>query len=428
MAHGPTSLGRSVGEEYPLLADQRGFLITELRTPGSCNAPVDVLLRGRLDVQALQQALREVVDRHDALRITINRRAARQVVHPRVDANVLEVIGVSAGDADGSRLRSYHAVPFDLTAQVPFRARLASFGEDQHVLQMTTHHLVSDGWSADVLLRDLQACYASLIGGRTLPPRPELTFGEYITEEVERSGSAPYDRHRDYWRERLRDVPLNRLPRGEPSGEAALESVRLEGSERDEFLACCRGWRSTPFMASTAAFAVALGQVHGWDEVAFHCPTANRPSRRYWGTVGLLMSLVVVRVPCGPDLAAVVDVVRRRLLEAIARERLPYPDLLDALASEDRVRLMPGGRASLISIREVPEIAGEEDSGDGADELRWEPVRDLTEPADDAGFEYQLFLDLVRRPSELLWQLSYRDVEADAVAELGRRMRAAIRQ
>ncbi|HEX2209622.1 MAG TPA: amino acid adenylation domain-containing protein, partial [Longimicrobium sp.] len=222
-------------EGMPLsFAQERLWFLDQLQPGGSFyNVPAAVRLSGALDVPALERALGEVVRRHEALRTTFAPREAGavQVIAPFAGF-VLPVedqswSGADDREAETARRTADEAVrPFDLAAGPLFRARLLRLAADEHVLLITLHHSVSDGWSMDVLYRELGALYGAFANGRESPlAESAVQYADYAAWQREQLAGDVMERALGWWVRQLAGAPaLLELPTDRP--RPALQSYR----------------------------------------------------------------------------------------------------------------------------------------------------------------------------------------------------------
>ncbi|GAA2694506.1 amino acid adenylation domain-containing protein [Actinosynnema pretiosum] len=329
------------------------------------NVPVVRRLRGALDTAALAAALSGVVRRHEALRTVFPERAGgpvARVLEPR--AVVLDVV---------DDVPEYTSRPFDLARGPLLRAGLHRLGPDDHVLCVVVHHLVADGWSVGVLLREVTTLYQGL------PlPEPVLQYAHFVRWQ---DGLGPAEEDLAHWRAALADV--------EPLIEVAADYPALTGERRPPrgrvtlvlpddaaagVRARCARLRATPFMVLMAAFQVALGERFGRAGFAVAAPSANRDRAGLDGMIGFLADMVLLRAELHdrPGLDEVVARVRRQALDAHAHRRVPFEALLDALAPDQADSHAPVAQA-LFNMQDFPHdrvpVPGLEVERTGANEV-----------------------------------------------------------
>ncbi|HSU83481.1 MAG TPA: condensation domain-containing protein, partial [Thermoanaerobaculia bacterium] len=267
------------GAPLPLsFAQQRLWFLDRLE-PGSplYNMPAAVELRGRLYPAALAAALGEIARRHEALRTTFREEAGEpeQIVAeparfplPLIDLQGHPEEAALLGDAEARR-------PFDLGRGPLLRAALLRLGAGEHVLLVTMHHIVSDGWSTGVLVRELGALYAAAVMGAP-SPLPELPFqyADFAAWQRRHLAGERLATGLAWWRERLAGLPpALELPVDHPrpvrlSARGGAHEFAIPEEDRAGLDRLARSRGATPFMALLAGFAALLGRYTGMDDLA----------------------------------------------------------------------------------------------------------------------------------------------------------------
>ncbi|HEU0053338.1 MAG TPA: amino acid adenylation domain-containing protein, partial [Longimicrobium sp.] len=297
-------------------AQERLWFIDRLE-PGSAtyNLPAALRLAGALDEAALERALGEIVRRHDALRTVFTEMdgSAVQVVAP-FDGFTLPVEDLSelseADRAAALRRRTGEEArrAFDLSAGPLFRAALLRLGEEEHVLLLSMHHIVSDGWSMGVVLRELSALYAAYLAGRESPlPGLPVQYADYAVWQREQLAGEVLDRQLAYWRERLAGAPeLLELPTDRPrppvqTYRGAAVPVELSPELLERLQALGRSEGATLYMMLLGAFQVLLGKYAGSEDVVVGSPIAGRTRRETEELIGFFVNTLVLRTDLGGD-------------------------------------------------------------------------------------------------------------------------------
>ncbi|WP_255327722.1 non-ribosomal peptide synthetase, partial [Nocardia sp. 348MFTsu5.1] len=331
-------------------AQRRLWFIDQFDTGSPAyNIPVGLRLQGRLDVAALAAAMGDVVGRHEALRTVFpdSAEGPLQVVVPvsRADVNLTPV------PVDRSSLRerllAFVSRGFDVTVEVPVRARLYRAAADEHVLLVVVHHIVADGASMEPLARDLAAAYAARVAGAE--PRWEplpVQYADYTLWEREVLGeqSDPDSVMADqfgYWREVLAGVPeALELPLDRPrpkirSLRGARVDFDVDAGVHAAAGALARAQRATVFMVLHATWAALLARVSDAEDVVVGTPVAGRGEPVLDDLVGMFVNTVVLRTRARPGMRFVemLEEVRDRDLAAFAHADVPFERLVDAVVS-----------------------------------------------------------------------------------------------
>ncbi|MET0264840.1 MAG: amino acid adenylation domain-containing protein [Duganella sp.] len=330
-------------------AQQRLWFLDQLDPAASASyhIPFGLKLSGLLDTGALQAALDRIVARHEALRTTF-------VSH---GGSVHQVIAAPAGfaleqrdlrtlpgherqfTADSLGVAEAHA-PFDLARGPLLRGRLLRLAEHEHVLLVTLHHIVADGWSLGVLMEELAALYQAFSSGRPDPLPPlAIQYADYAVWQRQRLQGAALQAQADYWRAQLADAPaLLTLPtdRSRPAvqgydGEVLPFAVPADVSAGLRALAQRHG--ATLFMTMLGAWAVLLSRLSGQEQVVIGVPSANRQPAEVENLIGFFVNTLALRVRLDddPDVAALLAQIKDATLAAYAHQDLPFDQVVEAV-------------------------------------------------------------------------------------------------
>ncbi|GGS58609.1 non-ribosomal peptide synthase/polyketide synthase [Actinokineospora fastidiosa] len=322
--------------------------------------PLALRLRGPLDVSALTTALTGLIDRHEALRTSFHEIDGHGVqrVHPAVDALALPVLPITEADLPAA-LAEEAGRPIDLTAAPLLRATLYRLGADDHVLALTMHHIVTDGWSAGVLIADLAELYRSANSG-TAPDLPELPVRYRDFARWQRSRTDVLDTQLAYWRDRLDGVPALDLPTDRPrpavhttAGDQVEFAVPAAVAERLRALAGQRD--ATLFMALVAACQVLFHRFSGQDDIAVGTAVAGRDHPDLRRLVGFFVNTVVLRSTVDPAIpfAEFLTAVRATTLDAFANQDVPFERVVDAVAPDRDTSRTPLFQA-MVALQNAP--------------------------------------------------------------------------
>ncbi|HYR11861.1 MAG TPA: condensation domain-containing protein, partial [Longimicrobium sp.] len=333
----------------PLSFAQERLWVLDRMDPGGAGwaVPVCMRIRGPLNVDALRAAWEALVDRHESLRTVFRWMdgAPMQVVLPALSVPLvvedLASVPPEAREAEArARIGADVAAPFDLAAGPLLRLRLFHLGPDDAVLLANLHHIVTDGWSTGVLLRELSALYGAFVRGEPSPlEEPELQYADFAEWQRERLSGAVLEAHLAHWRQALEGAPaLLELPADRPrppvwDGHGALEPFSLPASLDRAVHALAVAEGGTPFMVLLAAYAALLGRYAGQDEVVVGTPIANRTRPETEGVVGFFVNTLALRTDLSgdPPFRTLVRRVRDATLAAYAHQDLPFERLVDEL-------------------------------------------------------------------------------------------------
>jgi len=332
-------------------AQERLWFIDRL-DPGSTayNIPVAWRLGGALDHSALERALGEIVRRHEALRTTFTEAGGSpvQVIAPfRGFTLPVEELAV-AGEADREgavrhRADEEAARPFDLAAGPLFRAALLRVDAEDHVLLISMHHVVSDGWSLGVLFRELSSLYAAYREGGESPLRElPVQYADYAAWQREQLAGEVLDRQLAYWKEQLAGAPeLLELPTDHPrpavwTHRGATVPVDLSPELLERLRALGRSEGTTLYMTLLGAFQVLLSRYSGIEDIVVGSPIAGRTRREVEELIGFFVNTLVLRTDLGgdPSFRQVLRRVREAALGAYAHQDVPFERLVAELQPE----------------------------------------------------------------------------------------------
>jgi len=312
------------------------------------NVPSAYRLSGPLDHDALEQALSEIVSRHQALRTTFPAPGGRP--HQRIappspmSVPVDDLSGRSAttGETEARRLAGTEAArPFDLARGPLIRSRLLLLGPEEHVLLITVHHIVSDGWSTGVLLRELSALYAAFCDHQPspLPPLP-VQYADYAVWQRGWLEGKVLDSQLTYWQTRLAGAPTAlELPADQPrppipTYRGAMERLEVSAETASDLRALGRSRGATFYMTLLAAFNVLLARATGTDDIVVGGTTAGRGHADLDALVGFFVNTLVLRTDLSgdPTFTDVIDRVRQTALEAYEHQDAPFDKVVERIA------------------------------------------------------------------------------------------------
>jgi amino acid adenylation domain-containing protein len=350
-------------EVFPLSFGQQRLWFLYQLDPASAayNMGGGLRLYGRLDVAAWRASLEEIVRRHEALRTTfasrdgepvqvIARRAA--VAVPVVD---LAALPAAARDHEARRWSArLAAAPFDLARGPLLRTLLLRLAGAEHAMTFALHHIVCDGWSLGVLVRELAALYTALAAGRASPLSAlPLQYADFALWQRAWLAGGELERQLAYWKRQLAGappalaLPFDRPRPRVPSGRGAERPVAFSAGLGEALLALgrCRG--ATPFIVLLALFDALLARYSGEERIAVGTPIANRNQLQLEGMIGFFANTLVLAVDLAadPGFEDLLARAREVTLGAYDHQDLPFERLVEEL-QPDRDR----GRSPLFQV------------------------------------------------------------------------------
>ncbi|QRN93140.1 amino acid adenylation domain-containing protein [Archangium violaceum] len=344
---GPPAIAR-VPRDRPLplsFGQQRLWYLDQLE-PGNVayNNPSALRLSGRLDTAALERALNEVVRRHEALRTTfaLEDSGPVQRIVPSLTVPLERARLEAAGDRDAEIARWAREEarrPFDLAAGPLMHAALLQIEDTEHVLLVTPHHIVSDGWSAGVMMKELAILYAAYVTGAE-SPLPELTvqYADYAAWQHQWMRGPALESELSWWKETLAEVPVLRIPTDRPRPavqgyRGAQHCFTVPRRVADALGALAKREGATPFMALMAAYQVLLFRYSGQEDFAVGTAVAGRNRPELEPLIGCFINSLPLRAGLSgdPSFVELLGRVRRTALDAFAHQEAPFEKLVDAL-------------------------------------------------------------------------------------------------
>ncbi|MFP2912017.1 amino acid adenylation domain-containing protein, partial [Pyxidicoccus sp. 3LFB2] len=409
------SAPRPVPRNGPLplsFAQQRLWFLDRLQ-PGATtyNVPTFLRVEGRLDVGALEQAFTELVHRHESLRTRFPDEGGIpvQVLDPPgpVHVRVTDLREREDGEAEARRLTREEALrPFDLARGPLLRVSLLRLSEARHLLLLTLHHIICDGWSSGVLVRELEALYVGAVAGSpvALPELP-LQYADYCVWQREWLRDEVLEAQLTYWKGQLTGAPhALELPTDFPrpavtSSRGASFGFQLSPELSRELQALCRAEGVTLFMGLLGAFQVVLSRHSGQDDVVVGTPIAGRRFAELEGLVGLFINTLALRTRLDgdPSFRALLGRVRETMLGAQAHQDLPFEKLVEELRPQRDLGRSPLFQVMLI-LQNTPDAGPRQDTA-----LSLHPV---AVEGDSAKFE--LTLSFAEGPDGVHGHVGYR--------------------
>ena len=403
-----TPIERASREEpLPLsFAQQRLWFLEQLGGLGSTyHIRKRRRMRGGVDPAALARALDALVARHEALRTTFMQvdGVPRQRIAPaaasRFHLAEHDLAGRAGAKAELERLAAEEGrAPFDLERGPLVRGRLVRLADDDHVLLVTMHHIVSDAWSSEVFFSELATLYAAFREGReaALPELP-VQYADYAVWQRRWVGGEVLRAQADYWTRTLSGAPeLLELPTDHPRPARQDHAGAQLGLELGEALtaglrALSRRHGTTLFTTLLAAWAVVLGRLSGQADVVVGSPVAGRGRREIEGLIGFFVNTLALRVDLSgsPTVAGLLGRVGTRVLDAQHHQDIPFEQVVELADPARSLSYHPLFQVMFVwqnaARRDGAEPPRAEGSGAGAETAHPEATFDLTLTLREAG-------------------------------------------
>lgn len=324
---------------------ERLWFIDQLEGSVRYHVPYCIRLKGYLDVVALEKAFAQLAERHHILR-TVFRQDKDQVLQ-----EVLKSVqpDFELHDATTATAREFRRMkkaaldqPFHLSQTPPLRIRVYKTSDNEHVLLIVMHHIITDGWSYVVLVRELSALYhANIAGTSPLLPSLPIQYVQYAKSQQQKLSAEALARSLEYWKSHLADAqPLN-IPKDRPyppvqSGRGAFHTVILPGGLKTAVQQLAADHDATLFMVFLAAFKILLFRYTHQADINIGTPVSGRDMEQVEHLIGCFINTVVLRtsVDAEQPFIAYLHQVRRITLDAYDHQDMPFAKVVEALVKE----------------------------------------------------------------------------------------------
>ncbi len=335
-------------------AQQRLWLLTKLAPNNvAYNMPAAWVIRGEIDTNALTLALKTVIARHDSLRTVFTTKSgepAVEILSPDQSPITLQHTQAKSRNIAEHQATVNAAEPFALDSGQLLRVQLLSVDNGTHILSMNMHHIISDGWSVQVLLKELFAFYQSYQQGTICPlPEPRVQYSDYAIWQRNWLQGDTLDNEIAWWKTRLAGVaeclpmPLDH-PRPEVQQFKGKEVRRLLDTRLTHALTKrAKDENITPFMLMLAAYHLLLKKFSQHDDIAIGIPLAGRNLEGLDNVIGFFINALVIRADLSSNLQLheFLQSIKSNVLAAFAHEHVPIEMLMNALGIERHLNYTP---------------------------------------------------------------------------------------
>ncbi len=334
---------------FPTSFGQRRFWFLDQFEPGSpyYNIPLAIRVKGRFDIEIFKRVIDEIIARHEILRTTFwpENGEPLQIIAPElhIDIPVVDLTHLHGNRQDDEirRLATVEArTPFDLAKGPLFRVTILKAGPTDHVLLITMHHIISDGWSIGVLIREITALYAAFSQGKPSPlPELPIQYADFAEWQREYLQGEVLEEQLNFWKEQLgSNPPVLELPTDRPRPQiqtnvGSSERMILPKELTDKLYGLARQEGATLFMVLLAGLRVLLGRYAGQSDLTIGTPIANRNRAEIEPLIGLFINTLVLRnrFDDNPSFREMIRRERQMTLAAYDHQDLPFEYLVDAL-------------------------------------------------------------------------------------------------
>jgi amino acid adenylation domain-containing protein len=344
---------------FPASSGQKRLWFLDQLQPGTSafNLPIALRVQGDLNTLALEMALQEIVNRHESLRTTFDLIDGQmvQLISPQSNF-VLQKVSLDESpesireNVAEQRLRVEVKRPFDLKTGPLFRGALYTMNPTAHLLLLNMHHIVADGWSFEIILRELGTLYDSYSTGNQSPlSELPIQYADYAQWQLEYLSGEAIQSQLEYWKTRLDRAPRPlELPvaRPRPSGllsGGVTESILLPESLVSEVKNLSRNEGCTPFMLTLAAFKTLLYRYTGQGDLVIGSPVANRNQVEVEELIGFFVNTLLFRTQISSDLSfrELLSRVRETCIQTFAHQDVPFEKLVEELQPEREANRNP---------------------------------------------------------------------------------------
>ncbi len=339
-------------------AQQRLWFLNQLEGPSpTYNIPFVCQLEGNLNLTALEQSLRAIVQRHEVLRTTFP--SQNGVAHQRistcveVECPLIDLQALPKAEKKSKLQALINAEvqkPFDLAQDNLIRFKLLRLGETTHVLTIAMHHIVSDGWSIGILQRELSTLYTAFCQGQPAPLAPlPIQYADFANWQRQWLQGQVLDTHLNYWRQQLANSPpLLDLPTDFPrppvqTFRGKRESFELNHDLTQKLKTLSQNHGATLFMLLLASFQVLLYRYSGQSDLVVGSPIANRNRVEIEPLIGFFVNTLALRANLAgdPSFIAFLKQVRQTTLDAYKHQDLPFEQIVAELQLERNLSHAP---------------------------------------------------------------------------------------
>ncbi len=340
-------------------AQERLWFLNQLEGPSTTyNMSTALQVQGPLDVDSLNQAFEEIIQRHEVLRTCFQSEDSAspiQVILPTVPFQLqfVDLQGVSPTELETrlqQQITEENQTPFDLSAPPLIRVRLVQQAPEAYLLLIIRHHIVSDAWSDEIIIRELQTLYRAFAQGQPSPLPPlTIQYADFAQWQRQWLRDEVLQQQLDYWRDYLADLPpLLELPTDHP--RPAVQTYRgqtyqftLAQELIQPFKQLAESTGATPFMVMLATFSLLLHRYSGQEDIAVGTPIANRNRTEVEQLIGFFVNTLVLRSQFSNNLSFldILEQIRQGALGSYGHQDVPFEQVVEALRPERNLSYSP---------------------------------------------------------------------------------------
>ncbi|MCP4263334.1 MAG: amino acid adenylation domain-containing protein [Planctomycetes bacterium] len=421
------------GKKAPLSYAQQQMWFLDQLNPGSVSYTVPNIMRFpfKIDIDALNMTLTEVIRRHETLRTTFSAidgepfqviNEAQNVTVPVVDLTNLPVEG--RDNAARNQMREQARLPWDLANSPLFRYQLIKLADDNFILAITLHHIATDGRSMSILSQEIQTLYKAFSKGLPSPLKElPIQYTDYAIWQRDWLKGKQIESHLNYWKQKLDDTSVLELPTDHPRPtvhryRGGHFSVWLDETVVQSMRALALEEGATIFMALLASFQLILARYSGQDDICVGTPTTNRSQPQLEHLIGYFINTLVIRMKIegNPSFRELLNIVRTGCVEAYDHQEVPFEKLVDTLGVQRDL-----GHNPLFQVLFVHQKLTNEESAET-------PTRQLSPEQETANFD--LVLNAQESLDRLECKLIYNSdlFEPSTIERMGAHLELTVKQ
>ena len=351
-------LPRPNSEPAPLSFSQEQLLfLSQIQDNTTYNMPLALQISGSLNISVLEQAITEIVRRHEILRTNFQQIEAKnlQVIRPEINISLqvinLEQIPAKQQLQNVERLINQETDKiFNLSEDDLFQSTLYQLNQNSYVLLLNMHHIISDGWSTGILLQELSTLYTAYLAGNKSPlPDLQIQYADYAIWQKQKFTSEIREKQLNYWKQQLADIPpLLELPTDKPrppiqSFRGGIWEFSINSNLSQKIRTLTQQSDATLFMTMLAAFVILLYRYSGQDDILIGSPMAGRNRQEIQSLIGYFVNTVVLRTKLtgNPSFREILNQVRQVATEAHNYQDIPYNQVVEALNPQRNLSYNP---------------------------------------------------------------------------------------
>lgn len=335
-------------------AQRRLWFLNQLDSENAAyNMPIIMKLNGQLDLEALKQSLRRIIERHEILRTTFKSADGGpvQVIDDTYDIQLKMVDFTSYSKEQRiERAQDWYRIearrPFVLSQSPLIRPYLLRLDSQEYALVINVHHILSDGWSLDILKHELTCCYEAFVQHRE-PSLPTLTYqyADYAYSQHQWMKNEEFQRQLAYWKERLAgDIPLLTLPTDHVPMPTSQEHIRkLPIKLTDDLRQWSEKQGATLFMTMLAVFKILLHRQTGQEDIMVGTPVINRDNQHLEPLIGLFLNTIVLRTQFSRKMSfkEIVHLIRDNFIDDFSHKDVPFEMLVEEVQPNRNLNRSP---------------------------------------------------------------------------------------